>query len=71
MVSDPNEWTNLATRPEHAKDLEEHRKWLPTVNLKPVPGSRDRILLYDSTTGVANWEGQNIETDAPIPEIED
>lgn len=71
ISSDPNEWTNLATRPEHSADLVEHRKWLPTVNLKPVPESRDRILLYDSTTGTANWEGQDIEPNAPIPEIED
>ena len=71
MVEDPNEWTNLASRPEHAQIIAEHRQWIPKVNRKPVPGSRDRILLYDSATGQANWEGKDILPNSPIPEIED
>lgn len=71
MVEDPNEWTNLASRPEHSQIVAEHRQWIPKVNLKPVPGSRDRILLYDASTGRTNWEGKDILPNSPIPEIED
>jgi hypothetical protein len=71
MVEDPNEWTNLASRPEHSQIVAEHRRWIPKVNRKPVPGSRDRILLFDSATGQANWEGKDIFPNSPIPEIED
>jgi arylsulfatase A-like enzyme len=71
MVEDPNEWTNLASRPEHSQIIAEHRQWIPKVNRKPVPGSRDRILLYDASTGQSNWEGKDILPNSPIPEIED
>jgi arylsulfatase A-like enzyme len=27
---DPWEWTNLATQPEYAEVIDEHKKWLPT-----------------------------------------
>ena len=33
---DPHEWINLASEPKHAKLIEEHRKWLPTQEAKPV-----------------------------------
>ena len=71
MVQDPHEWTNLASRPEHSQIIAEHRQWIPKVNRKPVPGSRDRILLYDASTGRTNWEGKDILPNSPIPEIED
>jgi hypothetical protein len=41
------------------------------VNKKPVPLSRDRILLYDSQTGRVSWEGEEILPNAAIPEIDD
>ena len=47
--------------------IKEHRKWLPKTNLKPVPGSRARILLYED--GKVNWEGKDVAKDAPIPEL--
>ncbi len=71
MATDPNEWENLAARGEHASVLETHRKWIPSTNMKPVPGSRDRILLYDRSTGRVTWEGRDILPEDPIPEIED
>ena len=71
MVEDPNEWTNLASRPEHFQIIQEHRRWIPKVNRKPVAGSRDRILLYEAATGQTNWEGKDILPNSPIPEIED
>jgi arylsulfatase A-like enzyme len=70
MAQDPNEWTNLASRPEHAEIIAEHRRWIPKVNRKPVMGSRDRILLYDSATGLSNWEGKDILPADPIPELD-
>lgn len=33
---DPNEWSNLAPNPEYTAVLEEHRKWLPEVNVRPM-----------------------------------
>lgn len=71
LQQDPHEWTNLADRPEHAAVVEQHRRWIPSVSRQPVPGSRDRILLYNPATQVANWEGADIPDGAPIPEIED
>jgi choline-sulfatase len=68
---DSNEWTNLAKHSEMSTVLESHRRWLPRLNQKPVPESRDRILLYDAATGVANWEGSEIAAGARIPELED
>jgi choline-sulfatase len=71
MVADPNEWANLASLKKHDAVMEAHRKWIPSVNKKPVPLSRDRILLYDPQTGSVNWEGKAIAPNAGIPEIDD
>jgi hypothetical protein len=57
MFNDPQEWTNLAGVASHAGVLAEHRKWLPTVDRQPAPGSQHRILTYDPATGEAVWEG--------------
>ena len=67
MRSDPNEWYNLAGKPEYADVIRDHRRWLPKVNAKPAPGSRTRILLYEN--GKAEWEGKDIGPGDPIPEI--
>ncbi|MEM7393890.1 MAG: sulfatase/phosphatase domain-containing protein, partial [Verrucomicrobiota bacterium] len=67
MEKDPNEWTNLADNPEYGKILEKHRGWLPNVNRKPAPGSRHRVLVYQD--GKANWQGEDIASDDPIPEL--
>jgi arylsulfatase A-like enzyme len=70
MRNDPNEWDNLADDPTCVSVLEQHREWIPSVNLKPVPGSKHRILLYEQD-GTVNWEGQDIAPNAPIPELDD
>ncbi len=57
---DPHEWTNLARSPLHVAVIEQHRRWLPSVDLPPAPGSRHRVLTYDAETGVAVWEGKPI-----------
>jgi arylsulfatase A-like enzyme len=67
MRKDPNEWKNLANNPEFAEIVREHRRWLPAASAKPAPGSRSRILVYEN--GKANWEGEDIPADAPIPEL--
>jgi len=67
MLTDPNEWENLAGDSQYEKVLREHRRWLPRVNAKPAPGSRSRILIYEN--GKANWEGEDIGPEDPIPEI--
>lgn len=67
MRSDPNEWANLAGDPKYADVLEEHRKWLPASSAKPAEGSRHRILIYEN--GKANWEGEDIGANDPIPEL--
>ncbi len=67
MRKDPNEWTNLASDPKYADIIREHRRWLPKENRPPAPGSRHRILIYKD--GKVNWEGSDVDTDDPIPEL--
>jgi choline-sulfatase len=68
MRSDPNEWTNLAAKPEHAAIIAEHRKWLPKIDLPPAPNSASRVLTYDRATDEAIWEGKTVKRSDPIPE---
>lgn len=68
MVKDPNEWNNLAGNPKYKDIIAEHRKFIPTNNRKPAPGSAARILTYEN--GVPNWEGEDIGKDDPIPELD-
>ncbi|MEZ6063021.1 MAG: sulfatase [Planctomycetaceae bacterium] len=67
MRSDPNEWTNLAGHDQFAAVLKEHRRWIPSSR-QPVPGSAHRILLYKDD-GTAIWEGSEIKSGDPIPEL--
>lgn len=67
MVKDPDEWTNLANNPEYADQKEKLARWLPKNSLKPAPGSKSRVLIYEN--GKANWEGEDIGADDPIPEL--
>ena len=71
LHEDPQEWKNVAQDGEFTSIKESHRRLLPATNLKPVPGSKDRILLYDAVTGRVNWEGEDILPGSPIPEVED
>ena len=67
MRKDPNEWKNLAADPKHKEVIASHRKWLPKHSKKPAPGSRSRILIFEA--GKANWEGEDIGKDDPVPEL--
>jgi arylsulfatase A-like enzyme len=64
--SDPNEWTNLAADPRHAVTKKELARWLPRVNVPPVPGSVTRLI--EQRDGVWYWEGKPIRPNDPIPE---
>jgi choline-sulfatase len=68
LRADPNEWVNLATDPQHADTLAEHRRWLPTIVRPPSPGSQHRVLTYDPATDLAYWEGTVVHRTDPIPE---
>ena len=67
MRSDPQEFENLAGDPQHAAVIEEHRRFLPTDDLPPAPGSRARVLTYDD--GQVVWEGAEVGPSDPIPEL--
>ena len=69
MRKDPNEWNNLVSDPKFAKVIARHKKFIPKINLKPAPGSKHRILLYND--GKVNWQGQNIDPNDLIPGVED
>ena len=68
MRSDPNEWTNLASRTEHAAVIAEHRKWLPKIDVAPAKNSAQRVLKYDPVTDIAIWEDKPVRRTDPIPE---
>jgi len=61
MQVDPNEHTNLIDDPQYAVVVAEHKRWLPTVNLPPAPGSAHRILVQDGDQYI--WEGKPIDPD--------
>ncbi len=68
LKSDPREWSNLISMPEHAAVIAEHRKWLPETELTLAPGSASRILSYDAATDEAVWEGKSVKRSDPIPQ---
>ena len=68
MQNDPNEFKNLAVDNAYASVLEEHRKWIPKSR-QPVPGSAHRILLHRAD-GSVNWEGEEVGSEDPIPELD-
>ena len=55
---DPGERKNLAGDSKFAPVIQEQTKSLPTVNVPPVPGSADRLLV--KIDGVWYWEGKAI-----------
>ncbi|MEX2138557.1 MAG: sulfatase [Pirellulales bacterium] len=68
LQNDPREWTNLAGDPQRRGTIAEHRRWLPSIDERPAPGSASRILTYNKATDEAVWEGKTVRRDAPIPE---
>ena len=68
MQKDPQEWTNLAGKPEFAPVIADLAKWLPKIDVPLAPGSASRILTYDKSTDQAVWEGQTVKRTDPIPQ---
>ncbi len=68
MQTDPQEWHNLAAKPEHAAVIAEHRQWLPTIDRPPAPNSASRVLTYDKASDTAVWEGTTVRRSDPIPD---
>jgi arylsulfatase A-like enzyme len=58
---DPREWTNLAANVKLAETKRELARWLPNIDVPPVPGSAHRIITYDKQTGVVTWEGKTVD----------
>ena len=67
MESDPQEFDNLAADPQYAEIVEEHRRFVPSGDLPPAPGSRSRVLTY--VDGQVNWEGADVAASDPVPEL--
>jgi len=68
LQTDPNEWTNLVAKAEHAGKIAEHREWLPKIDSPPSTGSAQRVLTYDKVTDEAVWEGKTVRRNDSIPE---
>lgn len=68
LQQDPQEWRNLAGKPEFAAVIAEHRRWLPRIDVPPAPGSAHRVLTYAPETDEAVWEGKTVRRSDPIPE---
>ncbi len=68
LRNDPNEWTNVAGVDANKAVIEEHRRWLPTIDRSPAPNSANRVLTYDKATDEAIWEGTVVRRSDPIPQ---
>jgi choline-sulfatase len=68
MRTDPHEWNNLANDATKKSVLDEHRRWLPKLDVPLAPDSSSRTLSYDKTSDEAIWEGKTVRRSDPIPE---
>jgi arylsulfatase A-like enzyme len=64
--ADPNEWTNLAARPDAAATKAELAKWLPKTSARPLPGSS--VRLVEVRDGTVYWENKPIGPNDPVPD---
>jgi arylsulfatase A-like enzyme len=62
---DPNEWTNRVLDPTLASVRQRLVAFLPTDGVRPVAGSRTRLIDY--VDGVPVWEGAPIGPTDPVP----
>ncbi len=63
--ADPNEWRNLASKPDHRETVRELAKWLPSSYAPPVAGSKTRLI--EMRDGTPYWEGSPIRKGEPVP----
>jgi choline-sulfatase len=68
LSNDPHEWQNVASVEANRKIIQEHRRWLPVIDIPPAMGSAQRILTYNRDTDEAVWEGIKLNRDSPIPQ---
>ncbi len=69
MKKDPEEFTNLASRPGTKSLKQELASFLPKKPAKPVPGSNARLVELKED-GFVYWQNERIEKGAKIPEYE-
>jgi len=69
MEKDPEEFENLAGRPEYEGEIQRLKKWIPEHQEPHAPNSSARILVYKD--GRPIWEGKEIKPGDPIPEVEE
>jgi len=67
MENDPQEFRNLASDPQLAEVIADHKRFLPESEAPAAPGSRARVLIYDA--GRVQWEGTEVGPQDPIPEL--
>ena len=67
MENDPQEFRNLASDPQFAEVIADHKRFLPESEAPAAPGSRARVLIYDA--GRVQWEGTEVGPQDPIPEL--
>jgi arylsulfatase A-like enzyme len=58
MQEDPHEWNNLAGDAQYQPVIADHARWLPKVDVPPMPGSKHRILVRENGQWI--WEGKPI-----------
>ena len=61
--NDPNEWHNLAGKPEHQGVIDELKKFIPQNEHKHVKGSGGRVLWKEGDEWI--WEGKPISETKP------
>ena len=55
---DPHEWRNIIDAPDSAKIVSDLKKYMPTRDAEPAPGSRSRLLVKEGDMWM--WEGEPI-----------
>jgi arylsulfatase A-like enzyme len=68
LQTDPHEWENIVSKPVGAAIAEEHRRWIPDIDVPPAPQSAQRVLTFDRQRDEAVWEGTKVHRNDAIPE---
>lgn len=68
LQADPHEWENVISKSTGAAIAQEHRRWIPSIDVPPAPRSAQRILTFDRQSDEAVWEGTKVHRNDAIPE---